>query len=103
MRRTNGRRWFVRSAAGATLAVLAKGTQALLGAAPASAQAPIPCCWLIGTTSPWCPMYCSEAGHSLRCWTCNNGQCKCCECTTGADCWSDFSVCSYKVGCCLTS
>ena len=47
-------------------------------------------------------MLCAEVGHNVRCWMCNNSRCKCCECAIGNDCWSDISLCSYQIGCCVT-
>lgn len=95
---TVGRRWFLRMVGGAALSVVTMGAQALFGASPASAQRS--CCWLIHGHNSWCPLTCVELGHSFRCWTCFGKLCKCCECTTGSDCWSQVTLCSYEVGCC---
>ena len=100
-RPTESRRWFLRSTTGAALAALAMGAQALFGAGAASAQL-ISCCRLAAPPSRWCPMLCAEVGHNIRCWTCNNNGCKCCECSSADDCFSSISACSYDIGCCLT-
>ena len=93
------RRWFLRTVTGAALAVVATGTQALLGASPALAQSSS-CCLLQSENNPWCPLLCAEQNQNIRCWACNNGRCMCCECSTGDDCFSNITMCSYQVGCC---
>ena len=95
----SGRRWFLRSATGAALAVVATGAQALFGASAASAQEST-CCRLAAKPDPWCPFWCAQQNHNLRCWTCNDGRCMCCECTPGDSCWTHVSVCSRQTGCC---
>lgn len=96
-----GRRWFMRSATGAALAMVTVGTQALLGPASASAQARAPsCCALIKTITAWCPLICTQQNQSFHCWTCNNNRCKCCECSAGTSCYRGATLCSYQVGCC---
>ncbi len=103
-RHTGGRRWFLRSASGAATAVLAMGAQALFGPSTASADSRIVtevgCCQLFGHVTAWCPMLCTELGHTIRCWSCNQNQCRCCECSTEDTCWSGLTACSYNVGCC---
>ncbi len=94
-----GRRSFLRSAAAAALTVVTVGTQAVFGAAPARA-APGSCCHLVAPVSAWCPQMCIEQGHQLRCWSCNQTRCKCCECSTGISCFVDISMCAYMIGCC---
>ena len=100
---TAGRRWFLRTATGAAATVLAMGAQALFGASTASAGGGTVrdgCCLLFGHRTAWCPMLCKELGHNIRCWSCNQNRCKCCECTTSDTCFSGFTACSYKIGCC---
>ena len=104
-----GRRWFLRSATGAAATVLAMGAQTLFGASGASAGSAVTdvgCCWLFGRPTPWCPLLCAEAGHHIRCWTCNSNRCKCCECIKGpiqpgTDCFGYYlRLCAYATGCC---
>ncbi len=100
---TAGRRWFLRTATGAAATVLAMGAQALFGASHASADsgsARVFCCLLGARLTAWCPMLCAELGHNIRCWACNQNQCKCCECTTNDNCFNGITACSYKIGCC---
>ena len=106
--RPYSRRELLRTATGAALAVLASGTRVLLNASPARAQEDLDtgCCVVTHLPSQWCPFMCSESGLVLRCWTCNNGSCKCCECTSsGAEqedtCFVGHPfACSYMSGCC---
>lgn len=93
------RRWFLRSAAGAALSVVTMGAHALFRASAASAVTS-GCCLLAARVTAWCPLLCTELGHSFRCWSCNNNQCRCCECTTGPNCFGRFTACSFKYGCC---
>ena len=93
-----GRRWFMRSATGAALAVVAMGAQAVLGPAVASAQGS--CCALLATMTTWCHWLCAEQNHRVQCWSCNNNQCKCCECSVGGSCFQGITFCSYQIGCC---
>ncbi len=93
-----GRRSFLRSAAAAALTVVTVGTQAVFGAAPA--RAAYSCCLLVAKETPWCPLLCREQNHRLRCWSCNDNTCKCCECSSGANCYEGFSMCAYMIGCC---
>ena len=95
-----GRRWFLRTATGAAATVLLMGAQALFGASAASGITQDGCCLLARRQTAWCPMLCKELGHSIRCWSCNRNQCKCCECTTSDTCFAGFTACSYKIGCC---
>ena len=95
-----GRRWFLRTATGAAATVLLMGAQALFGASAASGITQDGCCLLARRQTAWCPMLCKELGHSIRCWSCNRNQCKCCECTTSDTCFGGFTACSYKIGCC---
>lgn len=94
-----GRRWFMRSATGAALAMVAAGAQAVLGSATALAQND-GCCSLLSTQTTWCHWLCTEQNQAVRCWTCNSGSCKCCECSVGTSCFSGITFCSYKIGCC---
>ena len=94
-----GRRWFLRSATGGALSVVALGAQALFGASPAAADED--CCLLVGPLTAWCPVTCAGRGRTLRCWGCNNDRCRCCECTGGGACiLAFFASCSYRSGCC---
>ena len=95
-----GRRWFLRTATGAAATVLLMGAQTLFGASAASGITQDGCCLLARRQTAWCPMLCKELGHSIRCWSCNRNQCKCCECTTSDTCFAGFTACSYKIGCC---
>ena len=101
---SGGRRWFLRSVTGAALGVVAAGAQALFGTSAASAGEADSrqCCLLVGTETVWCALLCSEIDYNLRCWSCNNNQCKCCECTVGDSCFVTRAVCAHKLGCCLT-
>lgn len=94
-----GRRWFLRSVTKAALAVVTTGTLALFGAPTASAQSSS-CCRLDYDSNPWCPFICAEQNQNIRCWTCNDGRCTCCECTMGETCFSLLTMCSYQIGCC---
>ena len=105
--RLQSRRQLLRAASGAALAMLGSGARLLIAASPAGAQENLDrgCCVTIFHPSQWCPFMCQEAGLSLRCWTCNFGSCKCCECTeydaTLTDCFAGQPfVCSYITGCC---
>ena len=95
-----GRRWFLRTATGAAATVLLMGAQTLFGASAASGITQDGCCLLARRQTAWCPMLCKELGHTIRCWSCNRNQCKCCECTTSDTCFAGFTACSYKIGCC---
>ena len=99
-----GRRWFVRSATGGALSLVALGAQALFGASPAAAQGihSSGCCLLVRAPSPWCPVTCADKGLALRCWGCNHDRCRCCECTDSSSCFLVFyASCSYTAGCCV--
>ena len=95
-----GRRWFVRSATGGALSLVALGARALFGASPAAAQGVSGCCFLVGQLSAWCPVTCADRGLTLRCWACNNDRCRCCECTRSSNCWVYDAACGYTAGCC---
>lgn len=100
VRGAGGRRWFLRLMTGTALSVVAMGAHALFGAPTAAAQASGTCCSLFLHHTSWCPMLCRELNHNLRCWSCNNNRCRCCECTLGANCFRYITACSYQQGCC---
>ncbi len=93
------RRSFLRSAAAAALTVVTVGTQAVFGAAVARA-AYSSCCFLLAPITAWCPLICNEQSHQVRCWSCNQNRCKCCECSSDINCFLGISVCAYMIGCC---
>ncbi|MEY4371834.1 MAG: hypothetical protein RL219_603 [Actinomycetota bacterium] len=52
------------------------------------------CCGLANYHGAYCGWYCQQQGLYMRYWTCNNGLCKCYECTAGATCYSSPWLCS---------
>ena len=104
-----GRRWFLRSAAGAAATVLAMGAQALFGASGASAGSAVTavgCCWLFGRPTPWCPLLCAEGGpphplldvqlQPLQVLRVHQG-----AHPAGTDCFGNYvRLCAYATGCC---
>lgn len=100
---TKGRRGFIRGLAGAALSVLAFGAHAIIAAPSVSAGSGLfsqGCCTPAYRSNNWCPFICQDAGYNFFCWTCNHGNCRCCECTNRGSCWAGPFLCSYVNGCC---
>jgi len=119
-----GRRSFLRLVTGGALSAIAVGTRGLIDAPVASAS-PSSCCGTVHNI--WCPSFCTAASETtvddqgrtmldqdfdwgtqpprMICWTCNGGQCRCCECSYWAgwppNCWWVYNFeCGYEEGCC---
>lgn len=117
-----GRRSFLRLVTGGALSVVAVGARGLIDAPSASAQSDSCCGIAASKINIWCPNYCTEKSEEMLdtdfswtrnpprmiCWTCNSGQCRCCECAYWSwffgwppNCWWVAGTeCGYMEGCC---
>lgn len=103
---TIDRRSFVRSASVLVVGVLSAVGTSLGFTRVATAAAGDGCCNLVYTPDPYCGWYCGSVlgyPYAMKYWPCNNGKCKCWECTTnssGLGCYSGTFACSYNSGTC---
>ena len=95
-----GRRGFIKKLTGGAAGVLAGLSVQVLGASPAAAAPGDGCCDLVFSSNYWCSYFCQFTSYTYRCWTCNGGQCHCCECTGGHNCYYGPFRCSRNFGAC---
>lgn len=96
----SGRRGFLRNLSTMALAGLSAAAGILTSSPTATAAPGDGCCDLVFSSSSYCHTYCVDAQRKYYCWTCNGGQCYCCECTSGASCYYPTWYCSYNTGNC---